>query len=60
MKFRILRIFRRKTSKTNSTGNMNNLSATGLLEEAADKGNGVATGDGLSVGSYDEESKPEN
>ena len=57
MKFRI---FRRKISKTNSKENMNNLSAGDLLEEAAGNSNDGANGSGISGGSYDDGSKPEN
>ncbi|MHA1191837.1 MAG: hypothetical protein ACTSP9_06020 [Promethearchaeota archaeon] len=60
MKFRIFRIFRRKTTKTNSKENMNNLGAGDLLEEAVGNSNDGANGSGISPESYDDESKPEN
>jgi len=54
------RIFRRKTLKTNSKEDINNLGAADLLEEAVANGNDEANGSGITGGSYGDGSKPEN
>ncbi len=60
MKFRKFRIFRRKTTKTNSKESLNNIGAGDLLEEAAGNSKDGANGSGMSEIFYDDGSKPEN